>query len=311
MRRLALSFVAALAIAGPGLRGGEISPPAPAPGPIESAKRDYDAIKASRTSVEQQKLQFPAGAAPELRVTGESPPADPRVTGTRGKDPAKDPAAKRGVTANWLVNAMNDDKTADARDAAGLSGELNGREQRAAGTTARKAGETDASARRGEKSADAAKAATAVVNPLENYLASWMKPGDYQLLRPSKTSEPGAAALGGQRDGAGDLTDQINLAARQRPMSGRSEAGSPVAGSPGSGGAPPNPYLADSAAASAYDTAPRQAAAVPASAKAFSPAPAVDAATAGPVAPPPAKAPPGDLLKARDDARYFPQLKRF
>jgi hypothetical protein len=118
------------------------------------------------------------------------------------------------------------------------------------------------------------------VNPLTSYLSAWMTPHDLEVLKlqGTDTNRPG---LGG---GAGRKSQP---AARMMPgLSG-------------------NPYLADSVAA------------VPAGAKAPEKAPSVNLPAPVSLAvkndPPLAKppGPPAEVIKSQDDAKYFPQLKRF
>jgi hypothetical protein len=121
-----------------------------------------------------------------------------------------------------------------------------------------------------------------VVNPLSSYLEGWMSPQDFALLKAKEAdaNTPGVDAATGQSPG--------------KPTPART-------------GRTVNPYL--------VETPPT----IPAPAPSKPTQPAASLAAAG-VAPAPGKndppaaktpAPPPDVLKAQDDSKYFPQLKRF
>jgi hypothetical protein len=118
------------------------------------------------------------------------------------------------------------------------------------------------------------------VNPLSNYLAAWMTPRDLELLkaRDAATNPAGSAATPGRTAGAPSVTP-----ATQRV----------------------NPYLP--APSSAPKTQLTIAPVVPAP----KPPTALSPPSKTEDAPAKTTGPPAERQKAQDDAKYFPQLKRF
>ena len=120
------------------------------------------------------------------------------------------------------------------------------------------------------------------VNPLSSYLNAWMTPRDLELLKAQGADAPASAS---------------------RPVAPASRV------LPGLNGRTPdpqgNPYVVDPT------TTPTIAAKLPPPAPA--PKPAATPLAEGKNAAAPAKTPgpPADVLKSQDDAKYFPQLKRF
>lgn len=262
----------------------------PAPPPedsIAAAKRDLEAIKASRGVTEQPRADLPQFAAPDLQI---GLPATRRPNAPLS--PAEAAAAKK--SANWLVDAMmkkaertadgNTEKIADADGAENADG-LTATERRPAS---------------GKPERHDSRALTEpVVNPLTNFMAGWMTPGDYKLLQPGLGTESAA-----------------NLVARGEPSSGQSVGsggeGSSLAAfgktAPARSSSPPreNPFLQDllpsyQSAATAAAPPPPVSTANASSPKAFTPSPE----------PPPQKPVTPAFAKPNDDAKYFKPLKRF
>ena len=145
-----------------------------------------------------------------------------------------------------------------------------------------KLGASTADGRSTENSSRAyAKPDNGTANPLSSYLTTWMTPRDVEIL---KLRSADATTPGGTTITAQDRSVSQGPAANLRK----------------------NPYLSDPAAEppiSAKNPPVTPVAPAPVS---LAPPPPKDAAT-------PAKTPgpPADLLKSQDDAKYFPQLKRF
>ena len=118
------------------------------------------------------------------------------------------------------------------------------------------------------------------VNPLSSYLATWMTPHDLEVL---KLKGPETNPTGG---------------------AGASSRGSTPRGSL-TAGAPANPYLPGPA-----PVAPVDGKAPPVTPAATLPAPA-SLAVKNDATPAKTPGPPAEVLKSQDDAKYFPQLKRF
>jgi len=314
MRRAARVFAVVLASAAAALGAEETSnAAATAPSPIEAAKRDYDAIKDAKLSLEQQKLDLPKTGTPELHLGTEALPgseynSNPAGRSQSAQDKAKGDALRRGQRGtNWLVDAMLGDKDKAAK-ASGTTSALRDSTEKAdtddpdmpnlADLPAKKGGVRD-----GKGTGPDEKAAPRVANPLQDYMAGWMTPKDYQLLKAAP--EPGQGGAPGV------------------PVSGPSAAGLIAGLTPGVATPPPaneprvNPYLAEAPSGSLQFNAP--ALAGPANGAAPAPAPVPPPMPLGPVSalPEPSAAKPSpatpasELSRARDDQKYFPQLKRF
>jgi hypothetical protein len=116
-------------------------------------------------------------------------------------------------------------------------------------------------------------------NPLSSYLATWMTPRDIEILKIKEAADGG--------------TTRPSSTPRSRSASGAPQS-APA----------PNPYLVELAP----PTSPSAKIAVP-------PPPPLPPSLAAPApkkdAPAKTAGPPPDLLKAQEEQKYFPQLKRF
>lgn len=333
-RPLALALALAIAGVGASLHAAE-SAQAPASAPasstppsIESAKKEFDALKAAREAAQrgQGSGALPRMTVPELQIGLGS---DPRPAQGTKANPATDPTKK---SANWLLDGM-------AREAARRDGDRgrapnsNARDRRepttresgAAGPTLADGVPVEAgsltdpqsgpsSARDALDTAQSEKEKTSEApNPLNRYLAEWMTPRDYATLKPSLTE--GLGADGSGRGGLGDVALPASMGGglsgvtlpggitAPDTIAAGSKAASPTI-------APPreNPYLQSFALPSAPATslpatppppAPSSAAPV------LSPLP-----SPAPVNPAPKPAVP-DFARPAQDEKYFKQLKRF
>ncbi|MEY2879943.1 MAG: hypothetical protein RLZZ15_2323 [Verrucomicrobiota bacterium] len=268
----------------------------PAPAATEdalaAAKREFGSLKATRVQANEKT------SAPDIGLTGlrTEPSATRPAPLGRG---AADAAAKKN--ANWLVDAMaakepmpgasRDPKTAAETDK-GLPGRGTLPGLRSAQTL-----DPRTSASTTEKKNEA------FANPLNGYMAGWMTPRDFEILRPGleaaqATAEfrsmekapdvfnrPSDVSLGESANRSPGMTVEI------RPANARAE----------------NPYL--------QFVAPAAAANLPPPRPAFAVAPAPVANVVPPVRadalPSPVGAPIPDFVKPRTDEKYFKQLKRF
>lgn len=299
-----------VAVAADGAAGASVATPSP----IEAAKRDYDAIKDAKFSLEQQKLDLPKATAPELRIGNDVPAGElgPIAPGRSANDKSKPAAPGRGQRGtNWLVDAMLGDKDKAAAKAGGTTNLLSEADRadaegtgefKPADLSAKKLSGADAAARRGGKAeAVEDKTLPRVANPLDGFLSGWMTPGDYRLLKPA-TDTGGAPST----SLAGTIGSVDNSGARDGVAHDRSgPAAEPRV----------NPYLTEPTTNNLGFSAPVLPSPPPGSGPSPQPIPA-------PMTPPPARvenAPPktgtaaaaSELIKARDDEKYFPQLKRF
>jgi hypothetical protein len=315
-----LGFLLGLAAPAPAADG-----PAPTvPGDsISAAKREFDSLKALREPAlpTSAKGTLPNLQVPELHAT--PPDATRRAKQKQAEAAAK---ARKSGTGNWLVDAMERDARATGGNrgaASGVSGRRT-RDGRSDGASEDLL-ETDAEGRPLSATDDAASGVAAahdqrrseresvderpnVVNPLTQFLGSWMTPQDYALLRPglddSARRNDGAAGIGGGAGGGGlpggESTAQLAL------LDARSD-------SPATAPARENPFL-QALELPAAPTGPM----LPAPAPAFAPT-EISAAPAAPpllpaaavTPPPPPRSTVPDFAKPALEEKYFKQLKRF
>ncbi|HWA88120.1 MAG TPA: hypothetical protein VG710_17960 [Opitutus sp.] len=281
-----------------------------APDPIAAAKKEYADIKAATTSPEQQSLAVAKnGLELDLRERNERITPPPWMSQKQSAKDAKDKSAK---SKNWLLDAMNDKsppagtpgkKSLDRRE--GATGDEQADDELLSNETASpdEKGDSkrgDGDARKTGKNAEAA-------NPLAAYMAGWMTPKDFALLKPGTS---GADANATDIPSPAGLSDGLNAVGLAEAAHAETPAANLKLADPGAVfSAPQNPYLTDLSSV----LSPAE------------PAPAIDFANA-PTAPlvmepallpaTPAKAPPdnpakNDVLRERDDEKYFKQLKRF
>jgi hypothetical protein len=268
--------------------------PAPKPAPpsergIVEAKRDFDAVKAARGAPAQPSAELPRFATPEF-TAGAQAPQSPSAR-------AEAAVAAKKRSANWLVDAMAD----KAKKLPGKDGRDATREHDDMVTEA-DSQQLDTPAEK-EKSAPR-RSFEPGLNPLDQYLATWMTPQDLALLRPVMRSDP---------SGLPDRLD-FGLGVPQSPTAGTSQArggmGLLLSG-PTAGGAPgaahDNPFLQSL-------MPPAQPAVSP-----LAPMPGASASAppAGSLMAPPPNPPPvpksvtPGFVKPRDDEKYYKQMKRF
>jgi hypothetical protein len=262
--------------------------------PIAGAKRDFEGVKATRSPSEAAKAGLPGLETPELSLTKPTP----KLTG-RTKTAAEILAEKK--SANWLVDAMmkkdeNSEKAEAVDPDAALLRELKLSPEVAARASAQKATEEKPSAK-----SELAKTG-AEFNPLTRFMAGWMTPQDYSLLKPGMggaTADSliarGETSISGPTGDLGPSAEKggaLEMMALSRPAS---------LPTPGSAGNPflqnftPPPQGAANFVAPAASTAPVAPATV------FTP----------PAEPPSAKSRMPDFAKPATDEKYFKQLKRF
>jgi len=276
--------------------------PPPAPAGIDAAKRDFDAVKNARSNAVAPRSDVPAVSTPELHLSGDDFSAF-RESQRTESDRAKN--LKDRKSRGWLVDAM-EEKKPDSRSHA-RKGDRATTDERDDATDSNTA--TDpanlltAPAEKNERESPRTPAA-ATDNPLNNYMAGWMTPKDYDLLKVRPETDAGAIA-GPARVGESAATAP-GVESLLRPSSS----------GPGAERAPfmlpdskSNPYLADllpspgGGPAEALRLPPPPPA--PTRVESFAPLPKND------LPPPKSAVSPADLLKPSNDAKYFPQLKRF
>ncbi len=149
-----------------------------------------------------------------------------------------------------------------------------------------------------------------VPNPLAGYMATWMSAGDYSLLQ-KPAAVNGSAFLTTLPDFSNPTS--AGLAAKTSTAIAGGGPGETAGFAPGSPAAPPNPYLealsgnASPANGAVPELSSRSLLApvpvTPPAPPAWLVSPAPEPSRASPLVP--------ENLKPSDDAKYFPQLKRF
>lgn len=264
------------------------------PSGLEKAKQEIKTLPAVRSESERTGVRLPSFTAPSPATEAVTPsPGAPQSAGSTTAE-----ADKTKASGNWLVDAMMKE---EARAASRKSGK--GRDELTA--TDRTEGRDPLAdpSRRTETAPSAPDArdratALAVDNPLAPFMADWISKRDQDLLLPK--TMPG---LGDPREGLGTPVGPTGDAATItfRGLEARPDPATGPALRP----APENPFLQ-------AVLAPEK----PAPAAAPTPAPANPIGSNPALTPPePARdsrtPPPIDLSKPSQDAKYFPQLKRF
>ena len=330
MRRARGIFVVAIAVA---LHAGEEKPPASITGTtrpaaaadagtaLDAAKRDLDLIKASREPGPPAADALPKFATPEWQHGSGATPV-PKSVGQ--KSPNASAAQKKST--HWLVDAMEKgssdartgDKTREARRRDATRGEGTaigappGESDSADREDLELAGEKEA--RRAEEdregrdaSSAARKPEAAAPNPLAGYLAGWMTPADYALLKPviesadADASERGTGSIANPSSGPAAFSFSTTTPA--------SRASSPLM-------APTeNPFIeAMNAVSSAIPAGATGANTVAASPQNSAPLPSVFTPPLEPLPVPPTpagKSSVPDFVKPQNDEKYFKPLRRF
>lgn len=305
-RRRTCLLLAALAV---GTRAEDPPRPPVRPAPpdaIAAARRDFDTIKGARGPAESPRLSLPMATPPPLHLSSEEsalflpPTADPRAD-PRSKGSA---AAKGAKSANWLVDAMTE-KRPDARNER-RAGE-GGRET----TATEPETETDpleAPAVESKKEPLGPKPSVSADNPLTSYMAGWMTPKDFELLKVRTAETNFNAAPDREAERASDPAGLEGLLRGEASMGGGGRAGTAV---PPVATRATNPYLADLGSMGGPAGPNERTGLLVAGGPADGPAPLLAPTPKVETAPVKTDPPPDDRLKPTDDAKYFRQLKRF
>jgi hypothetical protein len=271
-----------------------------APGGIDEAKRDFERSKSAPDAG-----GLPAGL-PRLQLP-ELPSPAPPATSPRPAAPARD-----GKSATWLLDAMA--KPEGARDQRGVGPRI--RDSRAPSRTSAHSSppgrdESPRSAPNGDSASERPADATFATNPLTRYLADWMTPQDYALLKPGLTETFDSRATRNDATGLGLPEVTFGRGLGDLAPGGRS---SPLSLNPVSPGG--NPYLEPvESLAPVQQSLPGSRAQSPPT---LAPVAPLSKPPASPTitAPPPVPASPSptgipEFATPPIDDRYFKQLKRF
>lgn len=303
----------------------------PANDTISATRRDLEALKSDRN--------LPADSAKVALPTIDAPPivAPATLTPTRPLPPEAQPLPGQGQprrSNSWLIDAMEGNSGESGRnggaaktnswqllmlgeDGRAKGGKAGGDSRSRLGLSeAEKDGilGTRAGLQRGGDAAaegkpDPASLKDTAPNPLAGYMAGWMTSRDFNLLaRPETGGGPGwpGGAGGSGVTGPGETFSPS-------PAFFAAAIGGPAAVGParaeGSAGAPENPYLQALALPASPPAQPPLLVLPPSPGPA--PFPAVLSPPDRPAPPERIELPHPELQKRDDDAKYFPQLKRF
>lgn len=268
----------------------------------DAVRRDLEEIKAAGVQAGRERLNLPAIAGPESQPAIVAP--RPRVASGQARD------RQETTSENWLLQAMNPDgeRTAEEEKLLILTGEKTETEImlekrfRLPGEKLSQPAAMDTKGRTGV--AKAVEAPTAFENPLTAFMGDWISPRDHELLIPKATASAAAGPGFSQMLAAPGL----ELTAAKGPGRASTENIVPNRFSDNS---PANPYLPPDLPS--LSATRGQVAFMPEVPPAgppvdFSPPPTrKNEVPTAPIRP----APPKEISTPADDAKYFPQLRRF
>jgi hypothetical protein len=272
---------------------------------ITATKRDLEALKTDHILPVDQKLSLPGMEAPSMSMPS-SLPASPLRQNEPGPAPTK--------SATWLLDAMEKDSPRSpderSRDTTGKFGTDSKSQAGPFGDAKETARSADGTDRREPARGETERLSNVkdAPNPLTSYMTGWMTPRDFNLLL--KPEETGAATLpGSSLDTPGQslfLPGSTNFAAA---LPGGAVSDLAVRNGPAGPGPAENPYLQAIALPSPQGgPLPAELNAPPVQLAAPRPAPLSLPPVSEPDKPAPYRP---EMLKRDDDAKYFPQLKRF
>ncbi len=223
------------------------------PDPLGAATRELDALRQSRAQgATLPERSLPRFTVPDVKANAGVGP----LPASDGSSPRSSNAPRMGHEPNWLIEAMtrgrDDEQRRNGRQGRGrapLGVESSIREQGDEGRSDRMQSHDPSGPRRdvSGRPAEANSDVPATENPLDPFLASWMSPADYALLRPGVGTK--GAGLSGAGDALGvarraDWTELIRGGGSIGQVDARSPSVAP--GMPGgrAGGEPTNPFLA-------------------------------------------------------------------
>ncbi len=257
---------------------------------ITATKGDLEALKADHVMPLDPRLTLPGMGAPELSMPSSLPLPRPPTTATE--------SAKTAKSGAWLIDAM-EKKSAHSsdprnRERADKSGAGLNSPAAAFGEEKDMTVQMD----RRELVRDEAEAVAAVKdapNPLTGFMEAWMTPHDFNLLKTTMETSPGPSPL--------NSPDRLGQALALPDASGFA-ATADLARRAGPAGPVENPYVQAMTLPSPQSLLPEL----------KTPLPLPGPNPAG-FLPPPVQEKPApfrpEVQKRDDDAKYFPQLKRF
>ncbi len=280
---------------------------------LESAKRDYEALQSATSRLPGQKL---APAKEGLPVLDAAPPSSqpliPKRT-PRKQDGSKADQRGTGKSSNWLVEAMREEAAAKTpEDEALRASETKLEDEVEKGDLVETAlalerQEVVARKQREERRNEIEKRRSSPsANPLNNFMASWMTPGDFELLAQPKDGANSEASVGSS---LGLITE--TSAATSPSMTLFSSEGRQRNASSLLPAERENPYLAPLLELPLPPASAANASEITPAISDFSAPLPTRAPLSESVSAPPSRIPLSETLRGNDDAKYFKQLKRF
>lgn len=289
-------------------------PPVVAEDPIAAARRDYDAIKATKAVPEQHLPLNLQGSVPSVDANADAPVPLSPIQRARKLEALRE-QSKAAASRHWLLDAMAvetptaEKETVDTGSSR-LSIDGNLKSPGTAFLSPQSRGSVSDRANSQETArARSARALNRGANPLQHYMADWLTPRDLHLLQ-SSASAPASATnpMGGALGSLSSPAENLMTVSRSVLFSAEGPARASSMPSTTS-----NPYLSESAL-NAFVAPPPVG---PRATALAAPAPPPNASPANvsviPEAPTTSKsnATEAEKLKRPDDDRYFRQLKRF
>ncbi len=281
------------------------APPVPTEDSITAAKRQFEAIKSARAPAEQQRLdvQVQGVTAPPPQMSNDELTAFLAMQAAEKQRDKEKAGGKAKRSSSWLLDAMNEQKTGE-KDKDGTATLGTGSDEVDPAHLAL-AGTTEASVATESKRERAAKPPVNADNPLSNYMAGWMTPRDYDVLKVKPADNSLAPIPEGTTASRGG--DPANLDSLLRGESVPPPA--PLANPAGETKA--NPYVADFGPIPGLETVKEAPGPAAPGLPSFGPVAPANTTVRVDQTPPPEAPPPADPLKPSSDAKYFKQLKRF
>jgi hypothetical protein len=228
--------------------------------PIAAAKKDYEAIKGSSVEGKQEKPLLPSPGVPVLDATTELTPTLSPLARQRQTDLK----ASEKRSKNWLLEAMAEQKSSDSKNRASTSREAKADETELTDHASTNAVQNELSpAAQLLREAQPHQTASAkselrdkperveTPNPLASFMAAWMSPGDFALLKPVTGSSA-----------AGDVRS-VDPKLMRKEFGGLTSDGAanvsdlqPMTRLPNSRAQADNPYLMDQGPAALAERAP-------------------------------------------------------
>jgi len=279
------------------------APPVPTEDSITAAKRQFEAIKSARAPAEQQRLDVQGVTTPPPQMSNDELTAFLAMQAAEKQHEKEKAGGKTKRSSNWLLDAMNEQKTGE-KDKDGTATLGTGSDELDPAHVAL-AGTGEPSVATESKRDRAAKPPVNADNPLSNYMAGWMTPRDYDVLKVKPADNSLAPIPEGTTASRGGDPANLDSLLRGESVPPPAPLANPI------GETKANPYVGDLGQIPGLEAVKEAPGPAAPGLPGFAPAAPAPATVRGDQNPPPEAPPPADPLKPSEDAKYFKQLKRF